>query len=132
MGHAILATRIASYTVNHAILVPIDILEHFGITAEMTSPVSPDSVGHKIAWRFPSLHVAGWNRPGRAGQVSFAGEKLEIDWRSEKCVPVHPVIHLGELLHGRSPGKEEVLRLQIEPGNHVLLGRVVIVAGRDG
>src|SRR3712207_8912033 len=47
-------------------------------------------------------------------------------------VAVHPLVHPGELLDRRIAGKKEILRLQVEPLDHVLLGRVVLVTRRDG
>ena len=89
-------------------------------------------VGHQIAGAFPAANVARRNRPGRAGQVAFAGEKFEIDRRAEEGVTIHPLLNFLELLDRHFAGQEEIFRLQVEPFDHVLLGGVVFVTGRDG
>src|SRR5207248_663530 len=58
-------------------------------------------------------------------------EKFEIDRRAEERVFAHPFIDLLELLNRHLASEEEVFRLQIQPLNHVLLGGVVLVTGRD-
>src|SRR5215469_14630397 len=89
------------------------------------------AVGHQIAWSRPAADVSRGNCPGRTGQVPFAGEKLKIDWCSEKCVSIHPVLDFSEFLNGHSAGEEEIFRPQIQPFCHVSLGSVVVVAGSD-
>ena len=90
------------------------------------------SVGHQVTGRLPALDVAGGNRPGGAGQVAFAGQEFLIDRRAEDGEQPAPLLDLRELLDGHRAGQEEVLRLRAQALDHVLLGGVVIVPGRDG
>src|ERR1700736_6989598 len=62
----------------------------------------------------------------------MAGKKFEINWRAEQGVTLHPFLDLAELLDRHLPREEEIFRLQIQPLDHVLLRRVVLVAGRNG
>ena len=97
----------------------------------MTGAVRPGGVGHEITRRFPAANVARRDGPGRARQVAFAGEKFKVNRRPKKRVAIHPLIHLRELFHSRAPSEEKILGLKIQPFDHVLLGGVVFVAGRD-
>ena len=88
-------------------------------------------VGHQITRAFPTANVSGRNRPGRTGQVVMAGEKFEINRCAEEGVTLHPFLDLAELLDRHFAREEEIFRPQIQPLDHVLLGRVVLVAGRN-
>src|SRR5260370_428122 len=74
--HAILATRIARHTIDYAVLLPLHLLQQFGVARIVR-------VGHQIARAFPTANVPGRNRPGRAGQVAMAGKKFEVNRRAE-------------------------------------------------
>src|SRR6185503_16612002 len=84
VGHAVFAARIFRHSVDYAVLVPINLLEQFGVTVEMAGAVGADGVGHEITGCFPTTNVASRDRPSRAGQVAFAGQKFEINRRPEK------------------------------------------------
>src|SRR5207249_1952302 len=89
--HAIFATRIARHAVNHSVFLPLHLLQQFGVARIM-------GVGHQIARAFPTANVSGWNRPSRTGQVAMTGEKFKVNWRPKKCVTLHPLLDLPELL----------------------------------
>ena len=113
MRHAILAARISRDAADHAVLVPVHVREQLGVSLVMTGAVRPGRVRHEITGRFPAADVAGRNRPGRTGQIAFAGEEFEIDRRAEECVAFHPLFHLREFLHRRGAGEEKIFRLQV-------------------
>ena len=124
MDHAILAARIAGDAVHHAVFVPVHFLEHLLITGVM-------AVGHQVTGRFPASDIAGRNRPGGAGQFAFAGEKFLVNRRAENGEALAPFLDLREFLARHLAREEEILRLFAQPLDHVLLGGVVIVAGRN-
>src|SRR3954447_7202449 len=89
------------------------------------------AVGHQIARTLPATDVSRGNCPGGTAQVPFTGEKFKINWCSEKCVLIHPLLDFSEFLNGHRAGEEEIFRPQIQPFCHVSLGSVVFVAGSD-
>ena len=90
-------------------------------------------VGHQITGAFPAADIARRDRPGRAGQIAFAGEKLEIDRRAEKTCSDSSTPRLSGTSRSSSVRvRKKSSGLQIEPLDHVLLGGVVFVAGRNG
>ncbi len=70
-------------------------VEHFLVAVVM-------AVGHQVTGRFPAFDVAGGNRPGGAGQLAFAGEKLLVNRRAEDGEPLAPLLDLRELLRASS------------------------------
>ncbi len=89
------------------------------------------AVGHQIARRFPAFDVERRDRPRGAGEFAFAGEKFLIDRRAENGERLAPVLNLGEFLPRHVAREEKLFRVFAETRNHVLLGRIVIVAGRN-
>src|SRR5438128_5543018 len=90
MDHAVFTTAVTSDAVYDTISVPLHRLEQLGVAAVM-------GVRHQITRAFPAANVARRNGPGRAGQVAFAGKELEVNWRAEKGVAVHPLVDFLEL-----------------------------------
>ena len=90
------------------------------------------AVRHQVARRFPSTDVVGRDGPRGAGELAFSGEELLVHRRAEDGEHLPPLLDLGELLPRHVTGQEELLRVAAEALRHVLLGRVVIVARRDG
>ena len=123
--HAILATDILRDAIDDAVIVPLHLGEQFLVAGVM-------AVGHQVARALPAADVAGGNGPGRAGEIALAGQELEINRRAEEGEPAGPVHDLAEFLHRHLAGEEEIFRLEIQPGDHVLLGGVVLVAGGNG
>src|SRR5687768_16956090 len=60
VDHAVFAARIASDAIDHAVFVPIDLLQHLLVGAVM-------AVGHQITRRFPTANIPGRDGPGGAG-----------------------------------------------------------------
>src|SRR5258708_7044180 len=90
--HAILATRIARHAVNHAVFLPLHLLQQFGVARIMR-------VGHQIARAFPTANVSGRNRPSRTGQIAMTCKKLKENWLPTKYLTPHPPLTLTQLLH---------------------------------
>src|ERR1043166_4389852 len=124
MHHAIFAATIACDAIHHAVALPLGFLEQLGVAGVV-------AIGHQVTWAFPPTNVTRGNRPSRAGEIAFAGEKFEVDRRAKKHVAIHPLLDLLELLDRHPAGEKEIFRTQIEPLDHVLLRGVVIVARRD-
>src|SRR6266487_6329898 len=66
--HAIFAAAVTRHPIDDAVSVPLRFLEQFRVARVMP-------VGHEIAGPFPPANISRWNRPGRTGQIPFAGEK---------------------------------------------------------
>src|SRR6478672_3637100 len=90
--HAVLAAAVTRHTVDHSVIVPLHLLQHFCVAGIV-------SVGHEIAGAFPTADVPCWNSPGGAGQVTLTSEEFEINRSAEKRVALHPLFDLLELLH---------------------------------
>src|ERR1700694_1905936 len=56
MHHAIFAAAVAGHAVDDAVLVPLHLLEHLGVTRVVR-------VRHQVARAFPTTDVPGRNRP---------------------------------------------------------------------
>ena len=81
--HAVFATLVARDAVDDAVFLPFGLLEQFAIAR-----IVP--VGHQVARGFPAADIAGRDRPGRAGQLAFSGQKIEVDRRAEERVSLRP------------------------------------------
>lgn len=125
MDHAIFAAGIAGHTVDDAVFVPIDLLEHFLVGRVM-------AVGHEIAGRFPAANIAGGNRPCGAGQLAFASEEFLVNRRPENGECFSPLEDIGEFDPGHFASEEELFGIFAEAFSHVFFGGIVIVAGGDG
>src|ERR1051326_9210489 len=90
------------------------------------------ALGHQIARGLPATNVSCRNCPGRTGQVPFASKKFKINRCSEKGVPIHPILDFSEFLNRHRASEKEIFRPEIEPCDHISLGRVVIVSGSNG
>src|SRR5688500_3151348 len=77
MDHAILAAAVFGDAIEDAVLVPFHFFEQLRVTGVMR-------VRHQIAGAFPAANVAGGDRPSGAAQVTFTGQKLEIDRGAEQ------------------------------------------------
>src|SRR5437016_2114938 len=125
MDHAVFATRIAGDAVYHAVFVPVDLVEHFLVMLVVT-------VGHEVAWSFPAFDVARRNRPRGASELALSSEEFLVNGCAENSEALAPFLDLRKLLARHHAGQEKILRLFAEPPDHVLLGRVIIVARRNG
>ena len=125
VDHAVLATRVARLAVHHAVILPLHFTQHL-----LVAGIVP--VGHQVTRRFPATNVARRNRPGRAGQLAFAGEEFLVNRRAEDGEAFAPVFDLRKFLARHRAREEEIFRLLAKTLDHVLLGGVVVVAGRDG
>src|SRR6266446_1940607 len=94
MDHAILASRIAHFSVLDAEFVPIRFLQQLAIRFVMT-------VGHEVAGAFPAADIASRDRPRAASQVAISGEKFEVSRRAENRKLRAPLDGLRELLARR-------------------------------
>src|SRR5688572_18985715 len=89
MDHAIFAARVTSYPVDHAIFVPIDLLQHLLVGAVM-------AVGHQITRSLPAADVAGRNGPCSAGQFALTGEEFLVDRGAENGEAFAPLLNFGK------------------------------------
>lgn len=125
VDHAVLAARVEGLAFHHAVFVPWRILEKSPIAGVV-------GIRHEVARSLPAFHIARGNRPCRAGEIAIASEEIEVDRRAEEGVFFTPGTDIFELSLGHLTGEEEIFRLEVEPFHHVLLGRIVVVAGGDG
>src|ERR1051326_6802978 len=89
------------------------------------------AVSHHIARGFPALDIASRNGPGGAGELAFAGEEFLINHCAEKSEALAPFLDLGKFLTRHSASQEKVFRFFAEPFDHVFLGSVIVVTGRN-
>ena len=105
--------------------VPLHVGEHLGVGRVVT-------LGHHVARGLPSADVVGRHRPGAAGQLALARQELQITRSPEDGEHLTPTLDVLELLTGHLAGQEELGGVFAQALDHVLLGRVVIVARRNG
>ena len=72
MNHAVFTTRIPRYSIDDAVLGPINLIEHFLVMLIM-------AIGHQVTRGFPTFDVTGRYGPGGARQLAFASQKFLID-----------------------------------------------------
>src|ERR1700740_3654864 len=102
MGHAIFAVRIFSHTVDNAVTIPINILEHFGIRTVMAF-----AIGQEVARRLPAHDISSGDSPSRTGQIPVTGEKFPVDRCPEQAKTLTPGFGFRKFLDRASPGEEE-------------------------
>ena len=124
MDHAVLATRIARYTVHHTVFLPIHRAEHLLVAGIV-------AICHEIAGGLPALHVVSRDRPRRAGQLALAREEFLINRCAEDGEHLAPLLNVLELLACQFSGEEEFFWIETTTRNHVFLGGIVIVTRRD-
>src|ERR1700751_435390 len=127
MGHAIFAVGISSYTIDNAVTIPINILEHFGIRTVMTF-----AIGQEVAGRLPAQDISSGDSPSGAGQIAVTGEKLPIDRCPEQAETLPPGLGFRNLFDRVSAREEESGWVDAEALRHVCLGSVVIVSRSNG
>src|SRR5436190_7502001 len=104
MNHAVFTTRIPRYSIDDAVLGPINLIEHFLVMLIM-------AIGHQVTRGFPTFDVTGRYGPGGARQLAFASQKFLIDRGAKDRKALAPFGDAGELFPGHGPGQEKVLGL---------------------
>ena len=78
------------------------------------------------------MDIARGNGPCGAGQLAFAGEKFLVHRRAENRKPLAPLLDALEFFACHLACQEKVFGPFAEAFDHVLLGGIVIVTGRNG